>query len=117
MKPSEDTAKRVLEYVGGFLETIDFLTAVQSNQSVSKQAVTLAMSMDSTSDQIRKWGWKQTTAATVSTYDVEGNRLDTVQISRMPVKGKPQAKRLLEKEVEPILKKQNSSISKETEDD
>ena len=43
--------------------------------------------------------------ATVSTYDAEGNRLDTVYIGRMPEKGKTQAKRLLEKEVEAITKK------------
>jgi hypothetical protein len=105
MKPSEGTTKRVLEYVGDFLETSDFLTSIQSKQSVSKQAVTLAMSMDSTSVQIRKEGWKHATAATVSTYDVKGNRLDTVYIGRMPEKGKTQAKRLLEKEVEAIIKK------------
>ena len=105
MKPSEGTAKRVLEYVGDFLETSEFLHAIQSKQTVSKQAVTLAMSMDSTSVLIRKKGWRHATAATVSTYDAEGNRLDTVYIGRMPEKGKTQAKRLLEKEVEAITKK------------
>ena len=105
MKPSEGTAKRVLEYVGDFLETSGFIHAIQSEQAVPKQAVTLAMSMDSTSVLIRKEGWKHATAATVSTYDAEGNRLDTVYIGRMPEKGKTQAKRLLEKEVEAITKK------------
>jgi hypothetical protein len=105
MKPSEGTAKRVLEYVGDFLETSGFLHAIQSKQAVSQQAVTLAMSMDSTSVLIRKEGWKHATAATVSTYDAEGNRLDTVYIGRMPEKGKIRAKRLLEKEVEAITKK------------
>jgi len=106
MKPSEGTVKRVLEYVGDFLETSDFLHAIQSKQAVCKKAVTLAMSMDSTSVLIRKKGWKHATAATVSTYDAKGNRLDTVYIGRMPEKGKTQAKRLLEKEVEAITKKQ-----------
>ena len=105
MKPSEGTAKRVLEYVGDFLEKSGFLHAIQSKQTVPKQAVSLAMSMDSTSVLIRKEGWRQATAATVSTYDTEGNRLDTVYIGRMPEKGKTQAKRLLEKEVEAITKK------------
>jgi len=105
MKPSEGTAKRVLEYVGDFLETSEFLHTIQSKQAVSKQAVALAMSMDSTSVLIRKEGWRHATAATVSTYDAEGNRLDTVYIGRMPEKGKTQAKRLLEKEVEAITKK------------
>jgi hypothetical protein len=104
MKPSEGTAKRVLEYVGEFLETTGFVHMVQSKQAVSKQAVSLAMSMDSTSVLIRKQGWKHATAATVSTYDAEGNRLNTVYIGRMPEKGKAQAKRLLEKEVEAITK-------------
>jgi hypothetical protein len=105
MKPSEGTAKRVLEYVGEFLETTGFVHMVQSKQAVSKQAVSLAMSMDSTSVLIRKQGWKHATAATVSTYDAEGNRLNTVYIGRMPEKGKAQAKRLLEKEVEAITKR------------
>jgi hypothetical protein len=61
--------------------------------------------MDSTSVLIRKQGWKHATAATVSTYDAEGNRLNTVYIGRMPEKGKAQAKRLLEKEVEAITKR------------
>ena len=106
MKPSEGTVKRVLEYVGDFLETSDFLHGIQSKQALCKKAVTLAMSMDSTSVLIRKKGWKHATAATVSTYDAKGNRLDTVYIGRMPEKGKTQAKRLLEKEVEAIIKKQ-----------
>jgi hypothetical protein len=105
MKPSEGTAKRVLEYIGDFLETSEFMHAIQSKQAVSKEAVILAMSMDSTSVLIRKEGWRHATAATVSTYDAEGNRLDTVYIGRMPEKGKNQAKRLLEKEVEAITKK------------
>jgi hypothetical protein len=105
MKPSEGTVKRVLEYVGDFLKTSEFVHTMQSKQAVSKKAVTLAMSMDSTSVLIRDEGWKHATAATVSTYDAEGNRLDTVYIGRMPEKGKTQAKRLLEKEVEDITKK------------
>jgi len=104
MKPSEGTVKRVLEYVGGFLNTSGYLHSIQSKQAVSKQAVTLAMSMDSTSVLIRKQGWKHATAATVSTYDAEGNRFNTVYIGRMPEKGKIQAKRLLEKEVESITR-------------
>lgn len=105
MKPSEGTVKRVLEYVGEFLETSQFLHTIQSEQAVPKQAVTLAMSMDSTAVLIREQGWKHATAATVSTYDDEGNRLDTVYIGRMPEKGKSHAKGLLETEVEAITKK------------
>ncbi len=105
MKPSEGTVKRVLEYVGDFLETSGFLDMVQSQQTVPEQAVTLAMSMDSTSVSIREEGWKQATAATVTTYDADGNRLDTIYIGRMPEEGKIRAKRLLEKEVEAITKK------------
>jgi hypothetical protein len=105
MKPSEGTVKRVLEYVGEFLETSGFLDMVQSQQIVPEEAVTLAMSMDSTSVAIRKKGWKQATAATVTTYDADGNRLNTVYIGRMPEDGKIRAKRLLEKEVEAITQK------------
>jgi hypothetical protein len=105
MKPSEGTVKRVLEYVGDFLDTSGFLHTIQSKAPVHKKAVTLAMSMDSTSVLIRQQGWKHATAATVSTYDSQGNRLDTVYIGRMPEKGKVQAKRLLEQEVEAITEK------------
>jgi hypothetical protein len=104
MKPSEGTVKRVIEYVGDFLETSGYLDTIQSEPTVPKQAVTLAMSMDSTSVLIRKQGWKHATAATVSTYDAKGNRLSTVYIGRMPEKGKTQAKRLLEKEVESTIR-------------
>ena len=104
MKPSEGTVKRVIDYVGDFLETSGYLDTIQSEPAVPKQAVTLAMSMDSTSVLIRKQGWKHATAATVSTYDAKGNRLATVYIGRMPEKGKTQAKRLLEKEVESTIR-------------
>lgn len=99
MKPSEGTVKRVLEYVGHFLETSNFLDVIRSEENVPTEAVTLAMSIDSTSVNIRRQGWRHATAATISTYDAQGNRLDTVYIGRMPETGKHQAKRLLEKEV------------------
>ena len=105
MKPSEGTTRRVLAYVGDFLETSDFLHTLHSQQTVAEQAITLAMSMDSTSVLIKKEGWRHATAATVSTYDADGNRLDTVYIGRMPEKGKTRAKRLLEKKVAAITQK------------
>lgn len=105
MKPSEGTVRRVLDYVGHFLESSDFLNKVRSEEKVSEEAVTLAMSIDSTSVLIRREGWRHATAATVSKYDAQGNRLDTVYIGRMPEKGKTQAKHILEKEVEAIMTK------------
>jgi hypothetical protein len=99
MKPSEGTVKRVLEYVGHFLENYNFLDAIRSDETVPAEAVTMAMSIDSTSVNIRSQGWRHATAATLSTYDMRGNRLDTVYIGRMPETAKRQAKRLLEKEV------------------
>lgn len=61
--------------------------------------------MGSTSVLVRKEKWKHATTATVSAYDAEGKILDTVYIGRMPEKGKLQANRLLEKEVEAVTKK------------
>jgi hypothetical protein len=107
MKPSEGTVKRVLEYVGHFLETSNFLDAIRCEETVPSEAVTLAMSIDSTSVNIRREGWRHATAATVSTYDAQGNRLDTIYIGRMPETSKRQAKRLLEKEVAARIAKQN----------
>ena len=107
MKPSEGTVKRVLEYVGHFLETSNFLDQIRSKETVPTKTVTLAMSIDSTSVNIRRQGWRHATAATVSTYDAQGNRLDTVYIGRMPETAKRQAKRLLEKEVTAKMAQQN----------
>ena len=107
MKPSEGTVKRVLEYVGHFLETSNFLDQIRSKETVPTKTVTLAMSIDSTSVNIRSQGWRHATAATVSTYDTQGNRLDTVYIGRMPETAKRQAKRLLEKEVTAKMAQQN----------
>jgi hypothetical protein len=107
MKPSEGTVKRVLEYVGHFLETSNFLDVIRSKETMPSDAVTLAMSIDSTSVNIRRQGWRHATAATVSTYDAQGNRLDTVYIGRMPETAKRQAKRLLEKEVTARMAQQN----------
>lgn len=106
MKPSEGTVRRVLDYVGNFLEKTDFLNTIRSDESVPKEAVTLAMSIDATSVQIRNDGWRQATAATVSTYNAEGDRLDTIYIGRMPESEKTKAKRMLEAEVEALMTKQ-----------
>jgi hypothetical protein len=105
MKPSEGTVKRVVDYVGQFLEADEFLDRVRSKQPVSKEAATLAMSMDSTSILIKGEGWRNAVAATVSIYNARGDRLNTVYIGRMPEEGKNQAKRLLEKEVEALMAK------------
>jgi hypothetical protein len=106
MKPSEGTVKRVLDYVGRFLETSNFLDMIRSEETVPEDAVTMAMSIDSTCVNIRREGWRHATAATLSTYDTNGNRLDTVYVGRMPETGKLKAKRLLEKEVEARMTKQ-----------
>jgi hypothetical protein len=107
MKPSEGTVKRVLEYVGRFLEASSFSDAILTEETLPAEAVTLAMSIDSTSVNIRHQGWCHATAATISTYDTQGDRLDTVYIGRMPETGKRQAKRLLEKEVSARMTQQN----------
>lgn len=107
MKPSEGTVKRVLDYVGRFLETSNFLDMIRSEETLPEDAVTLVMSIDSTCVNIRREGWRHATAATLSTYDINGNRLDTVYVGRMPETGKLKAKRLLEKEVEARMAKQN----------
>jgi hypothetical protein len=99
MKPSEGTVRRVLDYVGNFLEASDFLGIIHSEEGVSEKAVSLAISMDSTCILIRREGWRHAVAATLSTYDAQGNRLDTVYIGRMPETGKAEIKRMLEKEV------------------
>ena len=105
MKPSQGTINNVIKYVGDFLENNDYLKPINSQEDVSKNAVTLGISMDSTSVLIKKEGWKQATAATVSSYDSGGERLETVYIGRMPEDKKRKAKIILEKEVETKIKK------------
>lgn len=56
MKPSEGAVKRVLDYVGQFLEKSDFLVHVYSEEEVSSGGATLAISIDATSILIRKEG-------------------------------------------------------------
>ena len=65
MKPSEGTVKRVLDYVGRFLETSNFLDMIRSEETLPEDAVTLAMSIDSTCVNIRREGWRHATAATL----------------------------------------------------
>ena len=65
MKPSEGTVKRVLDYVGRFLETSNFLDMIRSEEMVPEDAVTMAMSIDSTCVNIRREGWRHATAATL----------------------------------------------------
>jgi hypothetical protein len=106
MKPSEGTVRRALDYVGNFLKANDFLDIIHSEEEVPEEAVTLAMSIDSTCILIRGGGWRHATAATVSTYNAQGGRMDTVYIGRMPETGKNKAKHMLEREVEARMMKQ-----------
>jgi len=80
MKPSEGAVRRALDYVGNFLQSNDFLQMSYVGEGVSKEAVTLAMSRDSTCILIKGEGWRHASAATVSAYDAQGVRLDTVYI-------------------------------------
>ena len=99
IKPSVTTVKKVLDYVGQFIEKNGIPDEIAKNETVSMNAVTLVISIDSTCINIIDEGWKHSTAATVSTYDADGKRLDTVYIGCMPEKGKRKIKSLLEKEV------------------
>jgi hypothetical protein len=99
IKPSVATVKKVLDYMGHFIETNGIPDEVTTNETVTLNAVTLSISIDSTCINIVDEGWKHATAATVSTYDAAGKRLDTVYIGCMPEKGKRTIKSLLEKEV------------------
>lgn len=103
MKPSASTVTNVINYVGNFLETSDFYDRILAERAIPKGAVTLAISIDATSVLIKKEGWRHASAATLSTYNVSGERLDTIYIGRMPEKNKVKIKRLLDKEVKSIL--------------
>jgi len=109
MNPSQSTIKRVVSYVGEFLEKAKTSAYIQDKVKITKGAVSLAISMDATSVLVRKKGWKQATAGTLSTYDVDGNRLNTTYIGQMPEDKKTKFKKRLEEEVSAICKKQTFS--------
>jgi hypothetical protein len=109
MNPSQSTIKKTVSYVGEFLENSDFYKYIQAKEKIAKEAVTLAISMDSTSVLVRKTGWKHATAGTLSTYDPDGNRLNTTYIGQMPEKNKTTFKNCLAQEVNALRKKQTFS--------
>lgn len=58
-----------------------------------KITITLAISIDATSVLIKKEGLKYATAATISTYDVDGNRLNmNSELSKLIFKKSSEAK-------------------------
>ena len=106
MKPSISTVKRVINYVGKFMETNDFIGSVQCTEQVPIEAKILAISIDATSVLVKKEGWRQATAGTISVYNKDGDRLNTTYIGRMPEKSKIKIKRALVNEVESIVTRQ-----------
>lgn len=105
MKPSFSTVNRVLEYMGNFMNTHDFYRSIRNENTINQEAKILAISLDATSILIKKVGWQQAVAATITTYDRDGNRLDTIYLGRMPEKNKIEIKKLLKEEVDSILAK------------
>lgn len=105
MNPSFSTVNRVLGYIGNFMNTHDFHNHIRDEGTVSSEAAILAVSLDATSVLIKKEGWKQAVAATISTYSKDGNRLETIYLGRMPEKNKINIKRLLIEEVDSIRSK------------
>jgi len=109
MNPSFSTVNRVLEYIGHFMDTHDFYNDIREEGNVDKEAVILAISLDATSVLIKKEGWKQAAAGTISTYNQNGDRLHTIYLGRMPEKNKINIKKLLNEEVDSILSKHKFS--------
>lgn len=105
MNPSLSTVNRVLEYIGSFMNSHDFFNHIRDEAAVNSEAVILAISLDATSVLIKKEGWKQAAAATISTYNKDGNRLETIYLGRMPEKNKINIKKLLSEEVDSIRSK------------
>lgn len=105
MKPSFSTINRVLEYMGNFMNSHNFYKAVRNESSINQEACILAVSLDATSVLIKKQGWKLAVAATIATYNRDGNRLDTIYLGRMPEKNKIKIKKLLKEEADSFLTK------------
>lgn len=109
MNPSFSTVNRVLEYIGHFMDTHDFYKDIREESNIDKEAVILAISLDATSVLIKKEGWKQAAAGTITTYNQNGDRLHTIYLGRMPEKNKINIKKLLNEEVDSILSKHKFS--------
>jgi len=109
MNPSFSTVNRVLEYIGHFMDAHNFYKDIREEGNIDKEAVILAISLDATSVLIKKEGWKQAAAGTITTYNQSGDRLHTIYLGRMPEKNKINIKKLLNEEVDSILSKHNFS--------
>lgn len=106
-KLSDATMKRVTLSVGNELrdEEKKFFRACVRHRAPPAEARTVVINVDALSFNIRKEGYKQATAATISFLDATGERLNTIKLGEMPEENKPTIMERVAREVRAIMKK------------
>lgn len=104
---STATMKRTTTSVGNTLRDQDakFFSARIRRRRIPKHARAVVISVDALSFNLRREGYKQATAATISLLDARGERIETVKLGEMPEDGKATIMDRVEREVRAILKK------------
>lgn len=99
------TMKRTTMAVGNAMreqETL-FCAAVIDTQPVPQDARTVVISVDALSFNLRREGYKQATAATISLLNDVGDRLHTIRLAEMPEPGKQTIMDRVEREVRSLV--------------
>lgn len=99
------TMKRTTISVGTTMREQEeqFFAAVIDKQPISERARTVVISVDALSFNLRREGYKQATAATISLLDEVGERLHTIRLAEMPEQGKQTIMDRVEREVRSLV--------------
>jgi len=104
---SSATMKRTTVSVGNALreEEANYFSCRIRRRALPREASAVVISVDALSFNLRKEGYKQATAATISLLDGRGERLETIKLGEMPEEGKATIMDRVEREVRAIIKK------------
>ena len=99
------TMKRTAMSVGNAMrdEEEAFFAAVVEKRAIPEGARAIVISVDALSFNLRREGYKQATAATISLLDDVGERLDTIRLGEMPEPGKSTIMNRVEREVRSLV--------------
>lgn len=114
MNPSRSSLDRLPKALNQHWEpqTIHYHERLFSEEIIPKNAVSVAVSLDGVmigmkpdkSMATKKTEWREASCGTISFFDVEGERLSTIQYGRMPEHKKTILKRLLRENIDSILR-------------
>lgn len=117
MNPSRSSLDRLPKAVHKVWEpqTVNYHTRLIQEEKIPKDAKSCAVSLDGVmvgmkptpselSESIKKTQWKEASCGTISFFDVEGERISTIQYGRMPEHKKVTQKELLRFHIEHIMR-------------